>query len=150
MTGIYTRESLLLHNFQFCIAGRSLRPLRHRLKSDGADRSLTWIKGTEAVSRMCPAEINRDARRVTLVTALTRRGVWASWGGVSLVPSRDANDSAERLNALARYRGIYLSLDCFGGLVTELFRRESIDLLAGWLSGASKHDPLQGDEEPIP
>jgi hypothetical protein len=65
----------------------------------------------------------------------------------SLVPSRDANDSAERLNALASYRGIYLSLDCFGGLVTELLRRESIDLLGGWLSGASKHDPLQGDEK---
>jgi hypothetical protein len=39
----------------------------------------------------------------------------------SLVSSCDANDPAKRLNALASYRRIYLSLDCLGSLIAKLF-----------------------------
>ncbi len=40
----------------------------------------------------------------------------------SLAFCLDANDSAERLNALGSDRRIYLGLDCLGSLVAKLFR----------------------------
>ena len=47
----------------------------------------------------------------------------------SLAFCLDADDSAERLNALGSDRRIYLGLDCLGSLVAKLFRGKGLNLL---------------------
>ena len=65
----------------------------------------------------------------------------------SLVFCLDANDSAERLSALACDRCVDLGLDRLGGLVAEFFRGKMLNLLRGGLGRTSKNNPLQRNEK---